>query len=301
MLLSIRVRAALVMLALVWPYPTAAAPSAELWPRWQAHDDASTARIDHSAWSQFLGAYVRLGEDGIARIPYARVTTADREALGRDLARLAQTPISTYSRAEQFAFWVDLYNELTVELVLDHYPVASIRDIAISPGLFSSGLGGGKKLIAIEGEGLSLDDIEHRVLRPIWRDPRILYGVNCAALGCPNLQSEAFTAANGGHSSTRRHAITSTTRAAPSSLEAGPSSPRSMSCTRPISAAPTAASLSTCGAMPGRRRRPRSPASTISPRTVTTGGSTMSQENEPGRGRRRAWPRRCLRSRARPI
>ena len=123
------------------------------------------------------------------------MTTADCEALGRDLARLARTPISTYSRAEQFAFWVDLYNELTVELVLDHYPVVSIRDIAISPGLFSSGPWG-KKLIAIGGEGLSLDDVEHRILRPIWRDPRIHYAVNCAALGCPNLQPEAFTAAN---------------------------------------------------------------------------------------------------------
>ncbi len=178
------------VLALVsaWPLAGMAAPSAELWPRWQAHDDASTARIDHSAWDRFLRTYVRLGADGIARIPYGRVAAADREALGRDLSRLAATPISAYSRAEQFAFWVDLYNELTVKVVLDHYPVRSIRDIAISPGLFASGPWG-RKLITIEGEGLSLDDIEHRILRPIWRDPRIHYAVNCAALGCPNLQA----------------------------------------------------------------------------------------------------------------
>jgi Protein of unknown function, DUF547 len=73
--------------------------------------------------------------------------------------------------------------------------VASIRDIAISPGLFSVGPWGGK-LIEVEGEPLSLDDIEHRILRPIWRDPRLHYAVNCAALGCPNLRSSAFTAAN---------------------------------------------------------------------------------------------------------
>jgi hypothetical protein len=182
-------------LALAWPLAGMAAPSAEPWPRWEAHDEASAGRIDHTAWGRFLVAYVRLGADGIARIPYARVAAADREALGRDLARLAQIPISRYRRAEQFAFWVDLYNELTVKLVLDHYPVASIRDIAISPGLFASGPWG-KKLIAVEGEALSLDDIEHRILRPIWRDPRIHYAVNCAALGCPNLQAEAFTAAN---------------------------------------------------------------------------------------------------------
>jgi hypothetical protein len=182
-------------LVLAWPLAAATAPSADLWPRWQAHDDASTARIDHTLWDRFLRRYVRLGADGVARIPYARVAAPDREALGRDLARLAQTPISRYNRAEQFAFWVDLYNELTVKLVLDHYPVKSIRDIAISPGLFASGPWG-KKLIAVEGEALGLDDIEHRILRPIWRDPRIHYAVNCAALGCPNLQAEAFTAAN---------------------------------------------------------------------------------------------------------
>jgi hypothetical protein len=79
--------------------------------------------------------------------------------------------------------------------VLEHYPVDSIRKIAISPGLFSAGPWG-KKLVTVEGKALSLDDIEHRILRPIWRDPRIHYAVNCAALGCPNLQPEAFTADN---------------------------------------------------------------------------------------------------------
>ena len=151
--------------------------------------------IDHSAWNRFLHSYVQIGTDGIARIPYARVAASDRGALSADLARLSHLPISRYSRREQFAFWVDLYNALTVQVVLDHYPVSSIRDLSISPGLFSFGPWG-KKLIAVEGEALSLDDIEHRILRPIWRDPRIHYAVNCAALGCPNLQPEAFTAAN---------------------------------------------------------------------------------------------------------
>jgi Protein of unknown function, DUF547 len=171
------------------------APRAELWAKWQAHDDASTTTIDHSAWNRFLHSYVRLGSDGIARIPYASVTAADRDRLGADLARLAAIPINAYNRREQFAYWVDLYNELTVKLVLDHYPVSSIRNIAISPGLFAVGPWG-RKLIEVEGEALSLDDIEHRILRPIWRDPRIHYAVNCAALGCPNLQSSAFTAVN---------------------------------------------------------------------------------------------------------
>jgi hypothetical protein len=172
-----------------------AAPRAELWARWLTHDEASAATIDHGVWDHFLQRYLWLGSDGIARVPYARVTASDRDGLTADLARLAGIPISAYNRREQFAFWVDLYNELTVKLILDHYPVSTIKDIAISPGLFSVGPWG-RKLITVEGEALSLDDIEHRTLRPIWRDPRIHYAVNCAAVGCPNLQSSAFTAAN---------------------------------------------------------------------------------------------------------
>jgi len=195
MRLRLSLRSVLTICAWVCSFPTAAAPRAELWPRWEAHNEASMAQVDHGAWDRFLHTYVRVGSDGIARIPYARVTTADRDALGIDLAQLAATSISAYSRREQFAFWVDLYNELTVKLVLDYYPVSSIKDISISPGLFSAGPWG-KQLIIIEGEALSLDDIEHRILRPIWRDSRIHYAVNCAALGCPDLQGQAFTAAN---------------------------------------------------------------------------------------------------------
>jgi hypothetical protein len=88
---------------------------------------------------------------------------------------------------------VNLYNALTVQVILDHYPVDSIRDVDISPGWFADGPWG-KELIAVEGTALSLDDIEHRILRPIWQDPRIHYAVNCASIGCPDLQPEPFTA-----------------------------------------------------------------------------------------------------------
>jgi hypothetical protein len=81
-----------------------------------------------------------------------------------------------------------------VRLVLDFYPVKSIQDIDLGSGLLSSGPWD-KKLIRIDGELVSLNDIEHRILRPIWRDPRLHYVVNCASVGCPNLQRAAFTAA----------------------------------------------------------------------------------------------------------
>ena len=172
-----------------------AAPSADLWPRWQAHDPASTATLDHGEWTRLLEAYAAIGEDGIVRIGYGRFGDADRQALKGYIERLTSVAVSAFNRDEQFAFWVNLYNAVTVDLVLDHYPVSSILKINISPGFFAIGPWD-KKLITVEGEDLSLNDIEHRILRPIWRDPRIHYAVNCASLGCPNLALEAYTAEN---------------------------------------------------------------------------------------------------------
>jgi hypothetical protein len=173
----------------------AAAPKAEPWSRWAAHDPSSPLSVDHSAWDRFLAAYVRPSADGVNRVAYARVRAEDRGRLVSYLADLARVPVSRLNRDEQRAFWINLYNALTVKVVLDHFPVKSIKDIGISPGLFSVGPWG-KKLVRVEGEDVSLDDVEHRILRPIWRDPRIHYAVNCSALGCPNLQAAAFTAAN---------------------------------------------------------------------------------------------------------
>ena len=169
------------------------APKSELWPRWQAHDAGSDVQIDHGVWDRLLEGYVARDAGGINRFDYGAVSAADRAALDAYLAALAVQPISRFDRAEQRAYWINLYNALTVDLVLDHYPVGSIRDIF--PGLFANGPWG-RERVTVEGEALTLNDIEHRILRPIWRDPRIHYAVNCASVGCPNLQAEAFTAAN---------------------------------------------------------------------------------------------------------
>ena len=170
-----------------------AAPSAKPWPRWNQQDPDSSLTIDHAAWNEWLGKFVSTAADGITRVAYASVTPADRARLRTYIDSLEAVPISNYSRAEQLAYWINLYNALTIDIVIEHYPLDSIRDI--SSGLFSRGPWR-LKLARVEGVELKLDDIEHRILRPIWQDPRIHYAVNCAALGCPNLQSIAFTAAN---------------------------------------------------------------------------------------------------------
>jgi len=181
-------------LALTVASVASAAPKADLWARWTAADPTSAATIDHSPWGRFLGHYLYMSPDGINRISYGEVAARDRRSLTGYISGLAALRISDYSRREQFAYWINLYNAVTVAVVLDHYPVATIREIDVSPGGFSNGPWR-RKLLRVEGEALSLDDIEHRILRPIWQDPRIHFAVNCASLGCPNLVG-AFTGEN---------------------------------------------------------------------------------------------------------
>ena len=171
-----------------------AAPKAELWQRWEKHDAASQTKVDHSAWDGFLKKHLAPA-DGINRLDYAAVGADDKKILAGYLRVLEQTRVSSLNRGEQRAFWINFYNALTADVVLRHYPVESILDIDISPGLLARGPWG-KKLAEVEGEEVSLDDIEHRILRPIWKDARIHYAVNCASIGCPNLMTDAFTADN---------------------------------------------------------------------------------------------------------
>jgi hypothetical protein len=170
------------------------APKAKLWAKWQTHDAVATTSVDHASWQNFLDRYVRIDESGVARVAYGRVTSDDRDRLGDYIARLSAITVTALAPAEQTALWINLYNALTVDVVLDHYPVASILDIDISPGLFADGPWD-KKLVAVEAERVSLNDIEHRILRPVFGDNRIHFAVNCASVGCPNLAPRAYLAA----------------------------------------------------------------------------------------------------------
>jgi hypothetical protein len=173
---------------------TQATPKSDLWDRWTAHQPGSTLVPDHQAWSDFLGRYlVTSALDGINRVDYAGVTAEDRDRLKQYLLRLQEIPVSRLSRVQQLPYWINLYNAFTVHLVLEHYPLDSIVDIRF--GFFDFGPWD-EKLLRIEGEEVSLNDIEHRILRPIWKDPRLHYALNCASLGCPNLQPKAFNSEN---------------------------------------------------------------------------------------------------------
>jgi hypothetical protein len=162
-----------------------------------AHAAGSKAAVDHSAWDRLLKTYVVPGADGIGRVAYSRFKAEAHGALKDYIRHLSSIDIRTFDRPEQFAYWANLYNAKTIDIVLDRYPVKSIKDISLGGGLVATLTGGPwkAKVLEIAGAELSLDDIEHSILRPIFKDPRVHYAVNCASIGCPNLGTEAFTGA----------------------------------------------------------------------------------------------------------
>lgn len=162
-------------------------------PRFSVHDPASTRRVDHGSFDRFLARYRVEGPDGLARVHYGAVTPADRADLEGYVTTLEAVRVGGLNRDEQFSYWVNLYNARTLTLILAHYPVASIR--AIKPEGALLALGPWRmKLLSVEGDALSLNDVEHEILRAQWRDARVHYALNCASIGCPNLAATAWRA-----------------------------------------------------------------------------------------------------------
>ena len=163
---------------------------------WGASDESNAERIEHAAWQEILDAYVRPDEAGVNLVDYAALKESadDSAKLAAYLDELQGIDPTGRARDEQMAYWINLYNALTVRTVVSEYPVDSIKDI--HEGLIPNSGPWQDVRARVNGRDLTLDDIEHGILRPIWRDPRIHYAVNCAAYGCPNLRRTAFTAAN---------------------------------------------------------------------------------------------------------
>ncbi len=193
-------RIAVILLVATLLAAAAHAQSAKLIPAWDASDENSVARIDHTAWQEILNGYLRVHDSGVNRFDYGalKANAGDFAKLASYLASLQSLDSRDYSRAEQKAYWINFYNALTVQVVADAYPVKSIKDISESL-LGSLGIFGGPwddVHAKVAGRDLTLNNIEHGILRPIWRDNRIHYAVNCASYGCPNLCPTAFTADN---------------------------------------------------------------------------------------------------------
>ena len=156
---------------------------------WDNHNSSSHTRIDHSQWQTFLDIYLHQTEDGRSLVDYKNVTGSSYAGLKKYINTMARQDPRNLNRSEQMAYWINLYNALTVKVVVDNPDKTSITKMGL--GLFSFGPWD-ENLLTITSQPLSLNDIEHRILRPIWKDDRVHFALNCASLGCPNLASAVY-------------------------------------------------------------------------------------------------------------
>jgi Protein of unknown function, DUF547 len=146
---------------------------------------------DHAAWDALLKKHVMLLDGGKAsRLQYAAIAQ-ERAALQsylQSLSRVSEAEFKTWSRHEQMAFLVNAYNAHAVEKVLTRYP--NLKSIWDFGRFFANPFR--DSFFSLFGAKMTLDTVEHEILRKKYPDPRIHYAVNCASIGCPMLREEAY-------------------------------------------------------------------------------------------------------------
>jgi hypothetical protein len=145
------------------------------------------AKAQHAPWTALLSKYVHASTDGVNRFDYGalKASAADRAALDAYIAGFEERDISGDNKAA-FAAWANLYNAVTVRYIVSKYPTGSIKDGFLFGGPWK------KVKVMVGDREVSLDDIEHKILRPTFHDPRVHYAINCAAISCPNLRDKAW-------------------------------------------------------------------------------------------------------------
>jgi len=171
-----------------------AAPENKALEFWSGSNESNKSAVDHLIWQNLLNTYLDSKHpSGINRFDYAAVNTKDQKALSDYIMQLQKINPRNLNRPEQKAFWINLYNALTVQLIVKNYPIKSITKLGKS--IFAFGPWD-DILITIQGQELTLNNIEHGILRPFFNDNRIHYAVNCASMSCPNLSATAYTSEN---------------------------------------------------------------------------------------------------------
>jgi hypothetical protein len=154
--------------------------------------------VDNSFYADLLSKYIK---DGV--VDYQGFKD-EEERLDAYLKVLERTDTSKLSRDEQLAFYINAYNATTIKFILTAYPgIESIWDLG--GRFFNKPFD--KKIVRIEGKTISLDDLEHGIIRPRFKEPRVHFAVNCASKSCPPLISEPY------QGSTLDMQLTSVTRA----------------------------------------------------------------------------------------
>jgi hypothetical protein len=154
-----------------------------------AHNDSSP--VDHSSWDAMLKEFVN--EEG--RVDY-KAWKKDELRLDNYLKILeSSTPENKdWSKEQRLAYWINAYNAFTVKLILDYYPLESIKDIGSKFQIPFVNTPWDIKFININGENYDLNNIEHNILRKDFVEPRIHFAIVCASISCPSLRREAYAA-----------------------------------------------------------------------------------------------------------
>ncbi|MEX2578837.1 MAG: DUF547 domain-containing protein [Verrucomicrobiales bacterium] len=141
----------------------------------------------HGAFTEILEEFVV--SDNYVDYAALKKDPAALEAYLETLADVPEETFDSWNENRQLAFLINLYNAATLKLIVDHYPVESIKDIG---GFFSGPWK--QKVVDLFGEKVTLDHVEHEIIRKHYDEPRVHFGLVCAAVGCPPLGTEAFDA-----------------------------------------------------------------------------------------------------------
>jgi hypothetical protein len=147
---------------------------------------------EYSAYGRLVATHVRDG-----RVDYRTLATerALLSTVTRSFGDVTPDLEKTWTRAQRLAFWINAYNFYTLRAVIDHYPIEG-RRLSLYPRNSIRQIDGVWSTLTwrIAGRDLTLDDIEHRILRPVFKEPRIHFAINCASIGCPPLRSSPYVA-----------------------------------------------------------------------------------------------------------
>lgn len=156
----------------------------------QKQNKVSSFDLSHSTLTQVLQKHVVV-RGPVSQVNYKALKKdpSQLNAYLKKLDKVKKRELQSWTKQQQYVFWVNAYNAYTLKLIVDNYPVKSIRDLGSflkSPWK--------KKFFTLLGQKRSLDEVEHKILRVQFNEPRTHFAVNCASIGCPALLNEAFTA-----------------------------------------------------------------------------------------------------------
>ncbi len=149
-------------------------------------DETSRSLVNHDIWTELLQKYVTDG----GQVNY-KGFIEEQAKMDQYLNLISDTPPgSNWSETDKIAYWINAYNAFTVKLIMDNYPLKSIKDIGDGMPMINSSWD--IKFFKIGDVDFDLNTIEHEILRKKFEEPRIHFAINCASFSCPKLRNEAF-------------------------------------------------------------------------------------------------------------